>query len=109
MGRNTGIPPHSQTLVTELLGPALRWGGFFVVNAASPRVREFLARANHARKQARVSRDPDARLFWYTMEAQWLKRAEIYDLPDPPDNVVEFSRERIAWARARSASQAPLT
>ena len=109
MGRNTGIPPHSQTLVTELLGPALRWGGFFVVNAASPRVREFLARANHARKQARVSRDPDARLFWYTMEAQWLKRAEIYDLPDPPDNVVEFSRERIAWTRARSASQAALT
>ena len=33
-------------------------------------------------------------LFWYTMATQWLKRAEIYDLPDLPDNVVEFPQKR---------------
>jgi len=33
-------------------------------------------------------------LFWYTMAAQWLKRAETYDLPDWPDNVVEFIPRR---------------
>ena len=72
---------------------ALRWGGL-VFSTASPSVRELLARADHARKQARVSRDLDSMLFWYTMAAQWLKRVEIYDLPDPPDNVVEFPRQR---------------
>jgi len=77
-----------------IVEPCVVLGGFVVLSASSPRVREFLARANHARKQARVSRDLDTMLFWYTMATQWLKRAEIYDLPDLPDNVVEFPQKR---------------
>jgi len=38
-------------------------------------------------------------LFWYTMAAQWFKRAESYDLPDLPDNVVEFLPRRSRWLR----------
>jgi len=71
----------------------LRWGGS-VFSTESKRVRELLARADHARLKARASRDPESMLFWYTMAAQWLKRAETYDLPDWPDNVIEFIPKR---------------
>ena|SRR3974390_2754257 len=121
MGRDTGtimveispFAPRDTTALANLCDtvgrPCVALGGFFMSSAALPKVREFLARANRARKQARASGDLDAMLFWYTMAAQWLKRAEIYDLPDRPDNVVDFRREKIAWTRARSASQAALT
>jgi hypothetical protein len=42
---------------------------------ASQKIDEMLARAGHAREQARLCSDGRSRAFWFTMETQWLSRA----------------------------------
>src|SRR5499427_7652064 len=44
---------------------------------ASQRVNEMLAKAGHARDQARLCTDDRSRAFWFTMETQWRSRARI--------------------------------
>src|SRR5262252_11235981 len=60
---------------------------------ASQRVNEMLAKAGHARDQARLCTDDRSRAFWFTMETQWRSRARIeLEISEQLDGTAERRR-----------------
>src|SRR5215472_888450 len=60
---------------------------------ASQRVNEMLAKAGHARHQARLCTDDRSRAFWFTMETQWRSRARIeLEISEQLDGTAERRR-----------------
>src|SRR5215472_11305139 len=60
---------------------------------ASQRVNEMLAKAGHARDQARLCTDDRSRAFWLTMETQWRSRARIeLEISEQLDGTAERRR-----------------